>query len=74
MLTIVGATAAAVMVISYALEERGRVWIAVFAAACAATALYGLATEAWVFAGLEAVWSVVATRRFLTHQDAHTKP
>lgn len=74
MLTVVGATAAAVMVVSYALEPRGRVWIAVFAAACAATAIYGIATEAWIFAGLEAVWSVVATRRFLTHENPQINP
>lgn len=74
MLTVVGATAAAVMVVSYALEQRGRIWIAVFAAACAATAGYGIATEAWIFACLEAVWSVVATKRFLSHRSAHIKP
>lgn len=71
MLTLFGVAAAATMVISYALEGRGARWIAVFAAACAATAVYGVASGAWVFAVLEAVWSAVALRRFMTHRVDH---
>ncbi len=55
------------MVVAYALEARGPVWIAVFAAGCASTALYAVLTRSWIFAGLELVWSVLAIRRFVDH-------
>lgn len=71
MLTLFGVAAATTMVISYALEDRGAKWIAVFAAACAATAAYGAVSGAWVFAVLEAVWSAVALRRFMAHRVDH---
>lgn len=65
MLTAFGVIAAGAMVLSYALEARSARWIAVFAVACAATAVYGVLTEAWIFAILESGWAVIATRRFL---------
>lgn len=64
MLTAFGVVAAATMVGAYALEPRGDVWIAVFAAGCAATALYGALTGAWIFVVLETVWAAVALARF----------
>ncbi len=64
MLTAFGVIAATVMVVSYALESRGSNWIAVFAGGCAATALYGVLTGAWIFVVLESVWAVIALRRF----------
>jgi uncharacterized membrane protein YjjP (DUF1212 family) len=63
-LTIYGVIAAAAMVISYALEDRHHLWIVVFAVACAATAIYGLLTGAWIFAVLESVWAAVAINRY----------
>lgn len=54
------------MVVSYAVEDRHRLWIAVFAVGCAATAIYGVLTEAWIFAGLETIWAVVAAHKFRT--------
>ena len=63
-----GIVSAALMVVSYALEDRSPIWIAVFAVACAMTAVYGVITGAWIFAVLEAVWSVVAVRRFARQQ------
>lgn len=64
MLTIFGVLSATVMVVAYALESRGRVWIAIFAAACLTTALYGVLTESWIFAALETIWAAIALRRF----------
>ena len=65
MLTAFGVVAAATMVGAYALEPRGVHWIAVFAAGCAATALYGALTGAWIFVVLESVWAVIALNRFV---------
>ncbi len=56
------------MVVTYGLEFRGAMWIALFAAACLATAAYGLVTGAWIFAVLEFVWAGVAIRRFLARR------
>lgn len=64
-LTAFGVVAATTMVVAYALESRGRIWIAVFAVGCAATAAFGIATEAWIFATLETVWAAIAVRRFV---------
>lgn len=64
MLTAFGVAAAVTMVTAYAFEDRGRLWIAVFAAGCLATALYGVITEAWIFAVLETVWAAIAIARF----------
>ena len=66
MLTAFGVVAASTMVISYALESRREIWIAVFAGGCLATAVYGVLTEAWIFAGLESIWAIVAILRFRT--------
>ncbi len=64
MLTVFGAVAALTMVVSYALEDQHRRWIAVFALGCAATSLYGLLTQAWIFAVLESTWAVIAMYRY----------
>lgn len=64
MLTALGVIAAMVMVTSYALEPRDRRWIAVFSLACAATAIYAVATGSWLFAILEFTWAAIALRRF----------
>lgn len=74
MLTAFGVVAAATMVGAYALESRGPVWIAVFAGGCAATALYGALTGAWIFVVLESVWAVVAMRRFLNSHRSTATP
>ena len=65
MLTAFGVLAASTMVTSYALEDRHRHWIAMFAIGCAATAVYGVLTGAWIFAVLETLWAIVAIRKFL---------
>ena len=64
MLTLFGVAAATTMVVAYAFEKRHRLWIAVFAAGCLATALYGVLTQAWIFVILETVWAAIAIRRF----------
>ncbi len=63
-LTAFGVLAAVTMVTSYALESRAVAWIAVFAVGCAATAVYGALTGAWIFVVLESVWAAIAIHRF----------
>jgi hypothetical protein len=59
-----GVTAVTAMLVFYALEERGRVFVLFFAAACAASSLYGFLQGAWPFGVVEAVWTGVALRRW----------
>jgi hypothetical protein len=71
LLTIFGVAAALTMVVSYGLEPRGPRWIAAFAAGCAATAVYGVLTGAWIFAVLESVWTVLAIKRLRAARAAN---
>ncbi len=64
LLTAYGALAVCAMLVCYALEGRGSVFVLGFAAACAASSLYGFLQGAWPFGVVEAVWSVVALRRW----------
>ena len=63
-LTLFGLVAVSAMLICYALESRGRVYILGFAAACAAGSLYGFLQGAWPFGIVEAIWALVALRRW----------
>ena len=73
-LTAFGVASAVVMVVAYALESRGRVWVAVFAFGCASTALYGILIGSWIFAILETVWAAIAINRFRLHKGAPDSP
>ena len=66
LITLFGVAAATTMVTAYAFESRDPKWIAIFAGGCAATAIYGVLTGAWIFAALETIWAAVAAKRFMT--------
>ena len=59
-----GLFAVTAMLIFYALEERSSWFIFAFALACALGSVYGFLQGAWPFGVVEAVWSVVALRRW----------
>jgi hypothetical protein len=63
-LTLFGLLAVSAMLICYALESRSRWFVLAFAASCALGAAYGFLQGAWPFGVVEAVWSVVALRRW----------
>jgi hypothetical protein len=65
LLTVFGLFAVSAMLIFYALEPRGPVYILGFAASCALGSAYGFLQGAWPFGLVEGVWSVVALRRYL---------
>jgi hypothetical protein len=72
-LLIFGSLAVGSMLVTYALEERGRVYIAGFAAACAASSAYAFLVGAYPFAVLEAVWAAVALRRWSQRAGANAR-
>ena len=59
-----GLTAVTAMLIFYALEDHSPAFILAFAAACALGSIYGFLQGAWPFGLVEAIWSVVALRRW----------
>jgi len=63
-LTIFGLFAVTAMLVCYALEARSRWFILAFAGACVMGSIYGFLQGAWPFGLVEAVWSVVAIRRW----------
>ena len=67
-LTLFGLVAVSAMLVFYALEPRGPIHILGFAGACALGSVYGFLQGAWPFGVVEAIWSVVALRRYLAHR------
>jgi hypothetical protein len=63
-LTIYGAAAVSFMMLMYALESRSRHFIAAFALGCALSSSYGFLARTWPFGVVEAIWSLVALRRY----------
>jgi hypothetical protein len=58
------------MMICYALESRSPLYTLVFAIACVAASVYGWLAGAWPFTVIEAVWAVVAFRKWLRRRAA----
>jgi hypothetical protein len=63
-LSLFGLFAVTAMLVTYALEQRSHWFILAFAAACALGSIYGLLQGAWPFGLVEAVWALVALRRW----------
>jgi hypothetical protein len=57
------------MLVCYAFEDRSRWFILGFAGACLLGSAYGFLQGAWPFGVLEAVWSIVALRRWSRWTD-----
>src|SRR2546423_1624460 len=70
--TFYGLIAVGSMLLFYALESRGAVFVLLFAGSCLASAVYGVASGAWPFGIVESVWSVIAFVRWRRrlHQTA----
>jgi hypothetical protein len=70
-LDLFGLFAVAAMLVCYALEDRDRLFILGFAAACALGSVYGFLQGAWPFGLVEAIWTVVALRRWNVRRSAN---
>ena len=64
MLTAYGVVVITFMMVMYALEHRDRRFVLAFAVGCALSSSYGFLSGAWPFGVVEAIWSIVALRRF----------
>jgi hypothetical protein len=49
----------------YALERRHRGFVLAFAVGCMLASSYGFLSGAWPFGVVEAIWSLIALRRYL---------
>ncbi len=63
--TAFGLFAVTAMVVCYAFESRSRWFILAFAGSCVLGSVYGFLQGAWPFGLVEAVWAVIAARRWL---------
>ena len=70
MLTLFGSIAVSIMVTAYWLEHRSNWYTLIFAAASVATAVYSGLSEVYPITVIEAIWSVIALRRFFTARQA----
>lgn len=63
-ITVYGVVALTFMMTMYALEHRGRAFVAAFALGCALSSAYGFLSGAWPFGVVEAIWCVIALQRY----------
>ena len=63
-LTLFGLVAVSAMLLFYALEDVSPWYILAFAGACALASAYGFLQGAWPFGVVEAIWTLVALRRW----------
>ena len=64
MLTVFGAVAVSIMFLSYWTEERSKWLVLVFAVGSGLTSLYSGLEEVYPITVIEALWALVALRRF----------
>jgi hypothetical protein len=62
--TIFGVCAVTFMMVMYAFEGRGRVFVLAFAFGCVLSSVYGFLAGAWPFGVVELIWAGVAVRRY----------
>jgi hypothetical protein len=75
-LTLFGLLAVTAMVACYALERRSPWFILGFAGSCLLASAYGFLQGAWPFGLVEAIWSLIALRRWWVriHADDPATP
>ena len=66
-----GLFAVAAMLVTYALERRSPWFVFLFAISCGLGSTYGFLQGAWPFGIVEAIWAVVALRRWRIALAAH---
>ena len=63
-LTLFGLLGVTAMLVCYALESRSPWFVLGFAIACVWASVYGFLQGAWPFGIVEAIWAIVALRRW----------
>jgi hypothetical protein len=68
MVTVYGVVALTFMMTMYALERRAAAFVLAFAFGCLLSSLYGFLSGAWPFGIVEAIWAVIALKRYTVRQ------
>jgi hypothetical protein len=63
-LSLFGLVAVSAMVLFYALEKRGPMFVLLFACSCILASVYGFLQGAWPFGAVEIVWAGIAGVRW----------
>jgi hypothetical protein len=63
-LAIFGLISVTAMLVTYSLEKRSKWFILAFAGSCLLGSIYGFLQGAWPFGLVEAIWAMVAARRW----------
>lgn len=71
-LTAYGFLSVTLMLICYALETRSHLFVLAFAGTCVMSSVYGFLQGAWPFGVVEAIWSIVALRRWWLRKSSGT--
>jgi hypothetical protein len=69
-LTLYGVVVLTFMMAMYALESRDPRFVAAFACGCALSSIYGFLAGTWPFGVVEAIWAVIAARRWRDRRSA----
>jgi hypothetical protein len=64
MLTLYGIAALTFMMLMYALERRGAVFVLAFAFGCLFSSLYGFLAGTWPFGVVELIWAGIALQKY----------
>ena len=64
MLTVYGVAVLTFMMLMYALESRGSLFVLAFALGCVLSSSYGFLAGTWPFGVVEAIWAVIALERW----------
>ena len=62
--TLFGVLAVGFMIVMYALEKRGRIYLLGFSIGCLLSSAYGFLSGSWPFGIAEGIWFFVALRRW----------
>ena len=71
-LSLFGLGAVSLMLLTYALEDLSPWFILAFAGTCALSSAYGFMAGTWPFGVVEAIWSLVAVRRWWSRRAGST--
>lgn len=72
MVTAFGVGALTFMMAMYTLERRHRRFTLAFACGCLLSSAYGFLAGTWPFGVIEAIWAIIAVRRY--QHLAHDRP
>jgi hypothetical protein len=64
MVTTYGVLALSFMMLMYLFEKQGPLFVLAFAVGCALSSSYGFLSGTWPFGAVEAIWTLVALRRW----------